>query len=294
MNFIHFREKRTTIVALTGLLSATGAVAWAAPSSKLTINGKAASTSVRVIGGKAYVPIADVAKSLGMVVVKNGGGYEIKKAGGTGQVGNLNGKVGDVLFDGKWRFQVLEVKNVDEYTIKSPQVDPVASAWDLRKFDSTTRTLRAAPNHQLVLFRCRVTNGQKTTQALFTGPVSSGSNNALADKQGGSHIPVAYDYPGAPIQTQAMLPGEILTFSLLFSVPQGTDLKGLVFSLRNNGYESNVVRVSLEGATDSQNQGEAGSAATPSQAAAPTSRPRILPPAKGAGAPVDKRNTGDF
>jgi hypothetical protein len=43
------------------------------------MNGKVASTSVRVIDGAAYVRVSDVAKSMGMVVVKNGSGYEIKK-----------------------------------------------------------------------------------------------------------------------------------------------------------------------------------------------------------------------
>ncbi|HEX8237583.1 MAG TPA: hypothetical protein VF600_16620 [Abditibacteriaceae bacterium] len=105
MHHINFRNKQAVkALALTVALGTSGTVAWAATSSKLVTNGKVASTSVRVIDGKAYVPLSDVATSLGMAVVKNGGDYEIKKAGGANQVGNMNGKVGDVLFDGKWRF----------------------------------------------------------------------------------------------------------------------------------------------------------------------------------------------
>ena len=294
MKSILFCEKRTIIVALTGLLGASGAVAVAAPNSKLTLNGKAASTQVRVIGGKAYVPLADVAKSLGMIVVKSGSGYEIKKAGGTGQVGNLSGKVGDVLFDGKWRFQVLEVRNVDEYLIKASTVQPASNAWDLILWDGATQVMRPRPNRQLVLFRCRVTNGQKTKQNLWTATTDEGIHTALTDIEGGSHIPAAYDYTGAPTQTKPMLPGEILTFSLLFSVPQGTTPKDLVFSLKNNNWQANPtdVRVSLQGATASTSAVEG--AATPSQPATPASRPLILPPVKGAGAPVGKRGAGDF
>src|SRR5215211_7802906 len=84
----------------------------------LVMNGKVASTNVRTIDGSAYVKLADVAKALGMVVVKRGDGYEIKKAGGANPIqGVLQGKIGDVLFDGKWRFQALEVQQPESYTM---------------------------------------------------------------------------------------------------------------------------------------------------------------------------------
>src|SRR4051812_10681592 len=71
----------------------------------LTINGNTVSADVRSIGGTAYVRMSDVAKALGMVVTKQGAGYEIKKAGGAGQIEGMTGKIGDRLFDGRWRFQ---------------------------------------------------------------------------------------------------------------------------------------------------------------------------------------------
>lgn len=43
----------------------------------------------------------------GMEVVPIDGCYEIKKAGGTRRAANVRGKINDVLFDGKWLFQVL-------------------------------------------------------------------------------------------------------------------------------------------------------------------------------------------
>ncbi len=232
---------------LTGTLLVLAVAALAAGNARLMMNGKTASTDVRVIGGKAYVPVSDVAKSLGMVVVKNANGYEIKKPGGTFQVGNLGGKVGDVLFDGKWRFQVLDAQNVDSYTIKAPDVEPVTGAWDLIKWDAKTQTMRAANGYQLMLFHCRVTNGQKTRQTLWTAPNDAGMHTALTDFDGGSHIPAAYDYPGAANQTKPLLPGEIITFSLLFSVPRETKIKDLVFSLKNNDTfaKPTDVRVSL-------------------------------------------------
>ena len=235
------------LMALAGGLLALGVAAIAAGNARLMMNGKTASSDVRVIGGKAYVPVADVAKSLGMVVVKRGDGYEIKKPGGTFQVGNLNGKVGDVLFDGKGRFQVTSVSQPDAYVIKAPDVEPVSGAWDLIKWDRATQTMRAVPGYHLVQLECRVTNGQKTQQNLWTAPNDKAMHTALTDLNGGAHVPAAYDYPGAANQTKPMLPGQITTFNLLFSVPDDTRLKDLIFSLKNNDTfaKPTDVRVSL-------------------------------------------------
>lgn len=227
-------KKTLSLLALAGALLILGVAALAAGQARLMMNGKVASSDVRVIGGKSYVPIADVAKSLGMVVVKWGDGYEIKKPGGASQVGNLSGKIGDVLFDGKWRFQVLSVTNPASYTIKSPEAEPLGGASDLVKWDSKTQVMRAVPRYHLVQFGCRVTNGQKTQQRLWTAPNDAGIHTALTDMEGGAHVPAAYDYPGAAIQTKPMLPGQITNFNLLFSVPDDTRLKDLVFSLKNN------------------------------------------------------------
>ncbi len=235
-------------IALSGTLLAIGVAAGAATSARLTLNGKTASNDVRVIAGSAYVKLTDVARALDMVVVKNGNGYEIKKAGGTGQVGNLNGKIGDVLFDGKWRLQVLEMQTPEAYTIKAPDVEPTTNAWDLIKWDRASQTMRATSGYHLVLLRCRVTNGQKTKQTLWTSPNDEAMHTALTDLNGGSHIPAAYDYAGAANQTKPLLPGEIINFALLFSVPNDTRTKDLIFSLKNNEYATKPtdVRVSLD------------------------------------------------
>ncbi len=65
---------------------------------------------------------------------------------------------------------------------------------------------------------------------------------------GSSYAPIGYDFTGAPTQTEWLLPGAQLTFPVLFSVPEGTKLKDLVFTLKNNqGDEKGTdVRVSLQ------------------------------------------------
>ncbi len=217
----------------------------------LVMNGKTVSADVRLIGGSPYVKIEDIARALGLVVTKRAGGkYEITKAGGANQVkGVAEGKVGDMLFDGRWRFQVVSVQTPDSYTMKTPSSEPTSYPADTLNYDRTTHAVGAKPGYKLVVLACVLANGQKTTQTFWLRPIAGRSiNNALADNEGGSHVPVGYDLEGAPIQSKPLLPGAKLSFSILFVVPQATVVKDLVFTLTNNDSQgTNDVRVSLKG-----------------------------------------------
>ncbi len=229
-----------------GLALIGGAVAIAASSNaQLMMNGRVASSDVRVINGKTYVPVADVARALGMVVVRNGNGYEIKKAGGTYQVQDLSGKVGDVLFDGKWRLQVLSVATPDSFQMRT---DAQPYGYDnSATYNGSIRFIRPRNGYKLVVLKVHVTNGQKTTQTLWTSISDKTMRTALADADGQSHAPIDYDYEGAPNVTQPMLPGASMTFPIIFSVPQDTVLKDFVMTLKNNDSfaRGNDARVSL-------------------------------------------------
>jgi hypothetical protein len=224
-----------------------GNVTQARASDTLVINGKVASTDVRAINGSVYVKLADVAKALGMVVIKRADGkYEITKPGGTNQVqGVATGKVGDVLFDGRWRFQVLSVQTMASYTMKTPSVEPTSYPADTLNYNRTTQVVQPKPRYKLVVVQCRMTNGQKSTQTFWLA--QKDGNNALADMEGESHVPVGYDLEGAPIQSKPLLPGAKTDFPILFIIPENTQLKDLVFTLRNNDFsqKGNDVRVSL-------------------------------------------------
>lgn len=228
-----------------GLVLTGGAAVWAASGSQLFINGKVASNDVRTFNGKTYVPIADVARSLGMTVVRNGSGYEIKNAGGTFQVQYLSGKVGDVLFDGKWRLQVLNVTTPDSFQMRT-EAQPYGYD-DSATYNMSTRVIRPRNGYKLVVLKVRVTNGQKTTQTLWTAISDKGLRTALADADGQSHAPINYDYEGAPTVTRPMLPGAQMTFPIVFSVPRDTVLKDFVMTLKNNDSfaRGNDARVSL-------------------------------------------------
>jgi hypothetical protein len=211
----------------------------------LSVNGNRTPVDVRMIGGSAYVKFSDVAKALDMTLIKTGSGqYELTKAGGANEVHGLRGKIGDTLFDGKWRFTVLSVDTPESYTMKSDSEPYGSGGYD---WNRTTRLLKAAAGHTLVVINCRVSNGVKERRTLWTAISDDKIRTALADDSGSSRPPIAYDYDGAPTQTQYLLPGAQLTIPVIFSVPAGTRLTDLVFTLKNNqtDQQGTDVRVTL-------------------------------------------------
>src|SRR5437879_4129640 len=80
------------------------------------LKGNVVSRDVKVISGKLYVSLADIARAMGLQVVKSSGGYKLVAAGGANQMAsNAQGKIGDDLFTGGWRFKVTGFKAVDTY-----------------------------------------------------------------------------------------------------------------------------------------------------------------------------------
>jgi hypothetical protein len=229
--------------AMVGVLIALAAVSvvWAAAGSKLFINGKVASTDVRIINGQAYVPLRAVADALNMAIVKKPEGYEMAVAGGANQIdGSRQGKIGDWLFTGQWRFQVVGVKEVAEYT---------------ERYYQQEKTIKPkGPKEVLIVIDCRIKNGIKEQQSpVLTERMPR--NTALADDAGHSYVPLDYDARQKINKTQSyeaepLLPGAASDFALVFSVPKGTKLKALVFTCFRYTppppSDQDDVRVSLE------------------------------------------------
>ncbi len=238
------RSGIATVALLLLGLAAAGLRAPALAALSLIMNGQVASTDVRVIGGRAYAPISDVARAMGMVAVRRPAGFEIIEAGGANQVqGALQGKVGDVLFDGKWRFQVMSVSQVPSYTMVTHSPPDYAVYHSIAEHDLGTHVFMPKPGFKLIAMRCRVVNGLREKQALWVA--SAEVRTALADTEGSSYPPIAYDFDGAPIQSRELLPGAKLDFVTLFSIPQGAQPKDLVFTIRNIRDKGTDVRVSL-------------------------------------------------
>jgi hypothetical protein len=227
---------------LAALPLGVAVAAWAAGGRKLVMNGRTVSTRVQTIQGQAYVPLADVAKAQGMVVVPIAGGYEIRKAGGAHPISGLRGKVGDVLFDGKWRFQVLSVNTVDSYTMQHHATNDYGTYHDVVDFED--KVVRPKEGRNLIAIKCRVTNGRNSTQSLWV--YNNDTHTALADSQGESYPPAIYDLEETgSFDSKKLLPGAKLDFTVLFSVPEGTHLKDLVFTLRTLSDKGSDVRVTL-------------------------------------------------
>ena len=90
----------------------------------LRINGKAVAGGALVYKGKTYVSI-DALKAAGVGVKSTAGGVELTLptaattstgAGGAGQQNGVEGKAGEWLFNGIWRFQVMSIQRADPTT----------------------------------------------------------------------------------------------------------------------------------------------------------------------------------
>jgi hypothetical protein len=180
---------------------------------KLYVNGQVASKDVIVKGGVAYVPIKDVAAALHMTAAKRSDGYAIAAAGGANQVAGMTGKVGDELFNGKYRFKVVRVVRGPRYT---------------KQFTGDSAVVDAGPGSQIVAVVCRLKNGLKQTKLIA---VLGGSKTALADTMGHSYGPdsgVMNDFASRGVN---LLPGAAVDFALVFKVAADADPKDLVYEV---------------------------------------------------------------
>jgi hypothetical protein len=196
---------------------------------RLIAGGKTVSTGIRLIGGRPFVPLTDMARAMnGTAVKRPDGGYEIViegadrtapvVAGGANEVRGTNGKIGQVLFNGKWRFAVLSVDR--------------AATYDSQFLADKQTFTPAGDTEELVVVRCRLKNGQKTAQKAMLSAIHP-HNIALTDDQGQSYAPKDFDKRGGDTDTgPSLLPGAQTEFAVLFSVPKGAALKDLVFSLQ--------------------------------------------------------------
>lgn len=243
------RVLRTTAALAVTIALATAASALALDELRLIVGGKTASTNIRMIGGRPYVPLADMARAMnGTVFKRTRGDYEITLgghttpktggaavAGGANEVRGTQGKIGQVLFNGKWRFSVLSVDR--------------AASYESQFLANKRAFAPSGDTEELVIVRCRMKNGQKDSQMAMLSPIHP-HHTGLADNQGQSYAPMDYDKRGGHTdEGPKLLPGAQTEFAILFSVPKATVLKDLVFSIQN-AYEDfpeggTDVRISL-------------------------------------------------
>ena len=219
---------RVYAASLLALALVASAVALVQTGVRLTLQGKTLSSDLRVIGGKTYVPLADMARAMNGKVVKNGNGYEIQMEassddsggvpGGGTAIKGTKGSIGQMVMTGKWSFEVVDVSRAASY---ESQYLPVHRTFS-----------PSGPSEELVVIHCRLKNTLKSSQMAMLSVIHP-HNIALADDQGQSHGLLGFDKRGAnQDEGPRMLPGSLTDFAVIFSVPSGTKLKDLLFSLQ--------------------------------------------------------------
>jgi len=213
--------------------SASFAAAWIHQSSNFYIGGNLASSDVIMHNGSAYVPVKDVAAALKMTVQKTGRGLELTSTGGANQASGVNGKVGDVLWNGYIRLQVVQVIRSKEYTNQFS--------------NDNQKVMPTAANNDLVVIVCKMKNGLNNGITVEY----PGAETALADTDGQSYSPrlgMTADIPGRGVD---LLPGAAFSFALTFDVPSKAVLGDLVYqpSLAGsgtNGSDKKKFRISVK------------------------------------------------
>lgn len=223
-----FSVKRTRyaawgLVAVTAMVTAGAALA--AVGTKLVINGNPVMTDVRQINGRTYIPLDDVAKALKLKVYPGKGQISLLPAGGANQVGGkFQGKIGEEIFTGKYRFIVNSIQETQKYQMK------YANKRIYKQL------IEAEENEKLIVVDCRLKNGtpQKDEFVFYSGTAYDfGGNTALTDDDGTSKAPEAYDVApdeGAPDGAFA-LPGAAIRFAIIFKVTPNFKPKDLVYTI---------------------------------------------------------------
>jgi hypothetical protein len=160
------------------------------------------------------------------------------------QVSGLSGKVGDLFFDGHWRFEVLS-KPKDQggsYELMYPSAAQNNLGDAPASFDPTILppTFHAKDGYTLITVDCIFKNGQKDMRQLSPGPQNNVPLVTLKDNQGNTYPAVGFDMATTdqPWNSRFLLPGSAQRLIVIFSVPVGTKPKEMAFGLLNNGQQA--------------------------------------------------------
>jgi hypothetical protein len=197
---------------------------------RVSVEGKFATSDVIVRNGKTYAPINDIAKAMGMVVVKSGSSFNLVRPGGANMVQGLRGKIGEELFNGRHRFTVVEVIRT--------------SSYKPRFYNAGYEYTPSSPDQEILSIICRLKNGTKETVTI---DLLMGKNTAVTDMKEQSYA--ADSGAGTDVANRGprLLPGAAVDFALTFQIPKSAELKDLVFSVQDfSGKPNPDFRVSLK------------------------------------------------
>ena len=210
---------------------------------QLTILQNTVPTDARKIGGKLYVPIADIAKAMGWKLTVAGSTISLQPPS-TGQSPQATtektaGAVNEELSTGTARFQVIKVAEMLKY--ERHYANGLSSGVPVI----------ANPNQKLVVLDCVLTNATNEREEYCLSSDRYAENTVLLDKTGESLSPVAVDVAADEMHPPGAyaLPGANVRFALVFQVPGSWQPKALVYTIvryRARGLKKgNDVRVNL-------------------------------------------------
>lgn len=204
-----------------GATAAGTSICWGAQStSRLMMDDIVLSSDVQIFKGRAYVPVSDVARAMDTTVSRKGGTWTMARTDGDGPLRFVDGKISSTALSGRWSFRIASVQRSSVY---SP----------LKGVDRAQLAPREAGD-ELVVVSCTLKNSARETREVYMDAGSSG-NTSLTDSQSHGYVPMAYDRRSNDGAAIRMLPGAAYDFSLVFSVPIGSDLRYLVYSVQPSG-----------------------------------------------------------
>jgi hypothetical protein len=195
-------------------------------------------------------PLYQETRSVEPTVVKNVVALDVSAlaTGGASPLEAQTGKLGEVLFDGKWRFQATKVENLTapwvskkRLSIDHVVVSPVAEYR--YKDDSVTFTPSAG--QKLVLVHCILKNAlpdEKQSLSFFARDIMT----SITDGDGSACPVLVFDIASNSFQSPALLPGAKLEFDVIFALPETATAKEMIFTLRTFSGKPSHVRITLE------------------------------------------------
>jgi len=191
---------------------------------KVTMDGSVISSDVRMVNGRPYVPLSDLAKAIDRAVVRKGTGYALTQVGG-GSGGTPIAMIAGNSLSRSWRFTVASVDMVGAYT-------PSFGA------DKTPIAPQEAGD-VLAVIGCRLTNGAKAMRVPSFDKSSSG-NTAVMDNRKRAYVPLAYDLRTNGDTVASMPPGSQQDFAVIFSVPSDAGLDHLTYSVGGSAMDTST------------------------------------------------------
>lgn len=223
-----------SVIALTSIVVAYGLQ----QSQALFMYGRQVSQDIRVIDGKAYVPVDDVARALAFDVRSTPQGLELFVPGGAEGMNIAHtGRLGDDIFTGEWRVQITAVEEMTAFSYQFHSGPP-------------RRQFILPAGQKFIVVTGRIANGtNERVEVLFDTRADRYGNTALTTPTGEATSPLDFDVLLSSVAGAwgaDALPGAAINFRIVFQVPQDFEYRDLIFSIART---RDVMRVS-EAATN--------------------------------------------